>query len=45
MRFVPELGGHVVLGKKILETSIPGIFVAGDVSGWKKQAAPWWRDN
>jgi len=33
MCFVPELGGHVALRKENLETSVPGIFVAGDVSG------------
>lgn len=33
MNFVPELGGHVALRKENLETTVPGIFVAGDVSG------------
>jgi len=33
MRFVPELGGHVPLRAENLETTAPGIFVAGDVAG------------
>jgi len=33
MKFVPELGGFVPLHTKYLETTIPGIFVAGDASG------------
>jgi sarcosine oxidase, subunit alpha len=31
--YIPELGGHVPLRNENLETSVPGIFVAGDVSG------------
>jgi sarcosine oxidase subunit alpha len=33
MRFVRELGGHVAFRSEDLETSVPGIYVAGDVSG------------
>ncbi|MEW6662043.1 MAG: NAD(P)/FAD-dependent oxidoreductase [Bacillota bacterium] len=33
MRFVPELGGHVPVRTEALETTVPGIFVAGDVAG------------
>lgn len=33
MKFVPELGGHVPMRNIDLETSVPGIFVAGDVAG------------
>ena len=33
MKFVPELGGHVPLRNKDLETSIKGIYVAGDTAG------------
>jgi sarcosine oxidase subunit alpha len=33
MRFVPELGGHVPLRDKYLETSVSGLYIAGDVSG------------
>ncbi len=33
IHFVPELGGHVALRSRNLETSVKGIYVAGDVSG------------
>jgi sarcosine oxidase, subunit alpha len=33
MRFVRELGGHVAVRSEDLETSVPGFYVAGDVSG------------
>lgn len=33
MKFVPELGGHVPVRDENLETSIKGIFVAGDAAG------------
>ncbi len=33
MKFTPELGGYVPLQRENLETTIPGIFVAGDASG------------
>lgn len=33
MRFVPELGGHVPVRNENLETSIKGVYVAGDVAG------------
>ena len=33
MRFVPELGGHVPVRNGNLETSIKGVYVAGDVAG------------
>ncbi len=33
IRFVPELGGHVALRNRNLETSVKGIYVAGDVAG------------
>ncbi len=33
MKFVPELGGHVPLRNEELQTSIKGIYVAGDVAG------------
>lgn len=33
MTFVPELGGHVPLRNSELETSVKGVFVAGDVAG------------
>ncbi len=33
MKFVPELGGHVPTRNEDLETSIPNVFVAGDVGG------------
>lgn len=33
MKFVPELGGHVPMRNDELQTSIKGIYVAGDVAG------------
>lgn len=30
---IPEAGGHVALHNSVMETSVPGIYVAGDVSG------------
>lgn len=33
MRYVPELGGHVPYRDQDLQTSVKGIFVAGDVAG------------
>jgi sarcosine oxidase subunit alpha len=33
MKFVPELGGHVPMRNEELQTSINGIYVAGDVAG------------
>lgn len=33
MKFIPELGGHVPLRDEELQTSIKGIYVAGDVAG------------
>lgn len=33
MKYVPELGGHVPVRNENLETSIKGVYVAGDVAG------------
>ena len=33
MKFVPELGGYVPYRTQYLETSAPGVYVAGDASG------------
>lgn len=33
MAFLPELGGHVPVHDANLETSVPGLYVAGDVAG------------
>ncbi len=33
MKYVPELGGHVALRNRNLETTVKGIYVAGDVAG------------
>lgn len=39
MVYVPELGGNVPLRNEQLETSVPGIYVAGDVSGIEEASA------
>jgi len=39
MMFIPELSGHVPLRNEQLETSVPGIYVAGDVSGIEEASA------
>jgi len=31
--YVPELGGYINLHNQNMETSLPGVFVAGDISG------------
>ena len=33
IRFIPELSGHVAVHNRNLETTVPGIYVAGDSSG------------
>jgi sarcosine oxidase subunit alpha len=33
MKYVPQLGGHVPLRKQNMETTVPGIYVAGDIAG------------
>lgn len=33
IRFIPPLGGNVALYDENMQTTVPGIFVAGDVSG------------
>jgi len=39
MRWVPELGGHVAWHDEHMQTSIPGVFVAGDVAGIEEASA------
>lgn len=39
MVYVPELGGHVPMHADDLETTVPGLFVAGDVSGVEEASA------
>jgi len=33
MKYIPELGGHTTLRNEDMETSVTGIYVAGDVAG------------
>lgn len=33
MKYIPELGGHTTLKNEDMETSVTGIYVAGDVAG------------
>ena len=39
MAFVPELGGYVPLRDGSLETSYPGLYIAGDVAGVEEASA------
>lgn len=39
MRYVPQLGGYVPYRDENLETSVKGVFVAGDVSGVEEASA------
>ena len=39
MRYVKELGGHVPLRNESLETSVPGLYIAGDVTGIEEASA------
>lgn len=39
MKFIPELGGHVPARDGNLETSVKGIFLAGDVGGIEEASA------
>jgi sarcosine oxidase subunit alpha len=39
MRYVPQLGGYVPLRNERLETSVPDIYVAGDVAGIEEASA------
>ncbi|MHB1653048.1 MAG: NAD(P)/FAD-dependent oxidoreductase [Desulfitobacteriaceae bacterium] len=39
MKFVPQLGGHVPVRDENLMTSIPSVYVAGDVSGVEEASA------
>ena len=32
-RYIPELGGHVPLHSEAMETPLPGLFVAGNITG------------
>ncbi|MDD5528922.1 MAG: NAD(P)/FAD-dependent oxidoreductase [bacterium] len=33
MKYIPELGGYTACHNELLRTSIPGIYIAGDISG------------
>ncbi len=39
MAYIPELGGHIALCSDTLETSVPNIFVCGDVAGIEEASA------
>ena len=39
MQYIPELSGHVPSRNKYLETTRPGLYVAGDVSGAEEASA------
>ena len=33
MAFIPALGGHVPMHDEHMETTVPGVYVAGDITG------------
>ncbi|MDF2672701.1 MAG: pyridine nucleotide-disulfide oxidoreductase [Clostridiales bacterium] len=39
MKYIPEFGGHVPVRNESLETTVSGVFVAGDVSGVEEASA------
>lgn len=39
MKYIPELGGHVPLRGENLETTVKGVYAAGDVSGVEEASA------
>jgi len=39
LKYIPQLGGHVPLRDENLMTTVPGIYVAGDVSGVEEASA------
>ena len=39
MAYVPELGGHVAIHDGNMETTLPGVYVAGDISGIEEASA------
>ncbi|HPX93837.1 MAG TPA: FAD-dependent oxidoreductase [Bacillota bacterium] len=39
MRYVKELGGHVPVRNDRLETSVPGLYIAGDLTGIEEASA------
>ncbi len=39
MKFVPQLGGHVPVRDENMKTTLPGVYVAGDVSGVEEASA------
>lgn len=39
MKYIPQLGGNVPLRDENLETSVPGLYVAGDVAGIEEASA------
>lgn len=39
MKYIPELGGHVPVRNGNLETSVKGVYIAGDVSGVEEASA------
>ena len=39
MRYVKELGGHVPVRNEYLETTVPGLYIAGDLTGIEEASA------
>ncbi len=39
LSYIPELGGYVALHNEHMETSLPGVFVAGDAAGIEEASA------
>ena len=43
--FIPEMGGWMPLHNADMETSVPGIYVAGDTAEWKRPAQRWMKED
>ncbi len=39
MTYIPELGGHICVYNENMETTIPGVYIAGDIAGIEEASA------
>ena len=43
--YISELGGHVPLHSETMETPLPGLFVAGNITGIEKEKLRWRKEQ